>query len=82
MAWFFTYAQTVYITSGAKNQVLVYRYASSGAEGCGIRTVFMTDVPKGNNMGDMSVNVFKNQKGEYIGLAKMIYAGMNKNLQI
>jgi hypothetical protein len=71
-----TLAQTVYIASGAKNQVLVYRYASSGAEGCGIRTVFMTDVPKGNNMGDMSVNVFKNQKGEYIGLTKMIYASV------
>jgi hypothetical protein len=71
-----TLAQTVYIASGAKNQVLVYRYASSGAEGCGIRTVFMTNVPKGNNMGDMSVNVFKNQKGEYIGLTKMIYASI------
>jgi hypothetical protein len=69
-------AQTVYIASATKNQVLVYRQASTGLDGCGIRTVFMTDVPKGNNMGDMSVNVFKNQKGEYIGLTKMIYASI------
>lgn len=69
-------AQSVYIASAAKNQVLVYRYSTSGVEGCGVRTVFMTDVPKGKNMGDMSVNVFKNQKGEYIGLTKLIYSNI------
>jgi len=71
-----TIAQSVYIASAAKNQVLVYRYSSNGLDGCGIRTVFMTDVPKGNNMGDMSINVFKNQKGEFIGLTKLIYSNI------
>ena len=69
-------AQSVYIASAAKNQILVYRYSSNGVEGCGIRTVFMTDVPKGKNIGDMSVNVFKNQKGEFIGLTKLIYSNI------
>lgn len=69
-------AQSVYVASAAKNQVLVYRHSLSGVDGCGIRTVFMTDVPKGNNMGDMSVNVFKNQRGEFIGLTKLIYSNI------
>ena len=71
-----TIAQTVYIASAAKNQVLVYRHSSSGVDGCGLRTVFMTNVPKGNNMGDMSINVFKNQKCEFIGLTKLIYSNI------
>ncbi|MEI6190686.1 MAG: hypothetical protein WCP61_09730 [Chitinophagia bacterium] len=67
------FAQTVYPTEFSNNQPLVYRDANGNYNGCGVRTVFMTDVPKPTHMGDVSMNIFKLPQGQTVGMAKVGY---------
>ncbi len=67
------FAQAVYPVETSNNQPLVYRDASGSYNGCGVRTIFMTTVPSPTHMGDVSMNVFKNSRGEMIGMAKVGY---------
>lgn len=67
------FAQAIYPVDSATNQPLVYRHSSGSYNGCGVRTLFATSVPKSTHMGDISVNVFKNSQGQIIGMAKAIY---------
>ena len=68
------FCQNVYVAGGVKSQPLVYRDGSGNFYGCGIRTVFLTDVPKPTHIGDISVNIFKQKSGDVVGLAKIIYS--------
>ena len=68
------YSQNVYVASGVKSQPLVYRDKNGGYYGCGIRTVFVTDVPKPNHIGDISVNIFRQDSGNIVGLVKIMYS--------
>jgi hypothetical protein len=68
------FCQNVYVAGGVKSQPLVYRDSSGNFYGCGIRTVFLTDVPKPTHIGDISVNIFKQKSGDVVGLAKIIYS--------
>ena len=67
------FAQNVYPTKTSNNQPLVYRDSTGNYSGCGVRTVFMTDVPKQTHMGDVSMNVFKASQGQLVGMAKAGY---------
>ena len=67
------FAQNVYPTETSSNQPLVYRDSTGNYSGCGVRTVFMTDVPKPTHMGDVSMNVFKASQGQLVGMAKAGY---------
>lgn len=67
------FPQTVYPVETSNNQPLVYRYSGDSFNGCGVRTVFMTNVPTPTHMGDISMNVFKNSQGEMLGMAKAGY---------
>jgi hypothetical protein len=67
------FAQAVYPTEFSNNQPLVYRDANGNYNGCGVRTVFMTDVPKPTHMGDVSMNIFKLPQGQTVGMAKVGY---------
>jgi hypothetical protein len=69
-----SFAQNVYVIDNVKSQPLVYRNDSGGFKGCGIRTVFLTDVPRSSHVGDISVNVFKQDSGKVVGLVKIIYS--------
>ena len=69
-----SFAQNLYVVDSVKSQPLVYRNDSGGFKGCGIRTVFVTNVPKPSYVGDISVNVFKQDSGKVIGLVKIIYS--------
>jgi hypothetical protein len=69
-----SFAQNVYVIDNVKSQPLVYRNDSGGFRGCGIRTVFLTDVPRPSHIGDISVNIFKQDSGNVVGLVKIIYA--------
>lgn len=68
------HAQNLYMVDIAKNQPLVYREADGTYKGCGIRTIFMTDVPSQTHVGDISVNIFKSSNGNFMGLTKAIYS--------
>lgn len=68
------FAQNVYKPISASSIPLVYRDSSGNYDGCGIRTVFVTDVPKATHVGDFSVNVLKQKTGGVIGLTKVIYS--------
>ena len=67
-------AQNLYFVDVAKNQPLVYRDGDGSFKGCGIRTIFMTDVPSQTHVGDISVNIFKSPNGQIMGLTKAIYS--------
>jgi hypothetical protein len=67
-------AQNIYTVDIAKAQPLVYRDADGSYKGCGIRVVFITDVPTKNHLGDISMNLYLNKKGEPFGLSKAIYS--------
>lgn len=67
-------AQNLYFVDVAQNQPLVYRDSDGSFKGCGIRTVFMTDVPSQTHVGDISVNIFKSSNGQVVGLTKAIYS--------
>ena len=69
-----TFAQNVYVAESVVSQPLVYRDKNGGYDGCGIRTVFMTNVPKPSHIGDISVNIFKQNSGSIIGLVKVMYS--------
>ena len=69
-----SYGQNVYSAISAKSIPLVYRGADGNYDGCGIRTVFVTDVPKPTHVADFSVNVFRQKTGLVIGFTKMIYS--------
>lgn len=68
------FAQNIYFVDMAKNQPLIYRDADGSFKGCGIRTIFMTDVPTQTHVGDISVNIFKAANGRLMGLTKAIYS--------
>jgi len=70
---FSAFAQAVYPVETSNNQPLVYRDASGNFNGCGVRTVFVTTVPKPTHMGDVSMNVFKASQGQMMGMAKAGY---------
>ena len=67
------FSQNVYVAEG-KSQPLVYRKKTGEYYGCGIRTVFTTDVPKPYHLGDISVNIFRQDSGNVVGLVKIIYS--------
>jgi len=67
-------AQNVYSVLTAQSIPLVYRGADGKYDGCGIRTVFVTNVPKATHIGDFSVNVFRQKTGMIVGMTKMIYS--------
>lgn len=69
-----TFAQNVYVAEGVKSQPLVYRDKSGGYSGCGIRTVFVTSVPTPSHVADVSVNIFKQESGDIVGLVKIMYS--------
>ena len=70
----FAQAQNVYSALSAQSIPLVYRGADGNYDGCGIRTVFVTNVPKATHIGDFSVNVFRQKTGMVVGMTKMIYS--------
>jgi hypothetical protein len=70
---FSAFAQAVYPVETSNNQPLVYRDASGNFNGCGVRTVFVTTIPKPTHMGDVSMNVFKASQGQMMGMAKAGY---------
>jgi hypothetical protein len=67
-------AQSVYIVDAAKAQPLAYRDADGSFRGCGIRVVFVSNVPTKNHVGDVSVNLYLNKRGEPFALSKAIYS--------
>jgi hypothetical protein len=67
-------AQNVYTVDVAKAQPLVYRDADGSFRGCGIRVVFISDVPTKNHVGDISINLYLDKKGDPFGLSKAIYS--------
>lgn len=67
-------AQNIYTVDIAKAQPLVYRDADGSYKGCGIRVVFISDVPAKNHLGDVSMNLYLDKKGEPFGLSKAIYS--------
>ena len=69
-----TFAQNVYVAESVKSQPLVYRDKNGRYDGCGIRTVFVTNVPKPSHIGDISVNIFRQDSGNIIGLVKVMYS--------
>lgn len=68
------FSQNVYVIDTAKSQALVYRDDSGKFNGCGIRTVFVSDVPNSSHVGDISVNIVKQNSGNMIGLVKVMYS--------
>lgn len=75
-----SFAQNLYVVDSVKSQPLVYRNDSGGFQGCGIRSVFVTNVPKPSYLGDISVNIFKQDSGNTVGLVKIIYSSIG-NIQ-
>lgn len=67
-------AQNVYVAEEVKSQPLVYRDKNGGYFGCGIRTVFVTNVPKPTHVGDISVNIFRQDSGSIVGSVKILYS--------
>lgn len=68
------FAQNVYVAEEVKSQPLVYRDKNGGYYGCGIRSIFVTNVPKPTHVGDISVNIFRQDSGNIVGLVKIMYS--------
>lgn len=69
-------AQNVYPVEAALAQPLVYRNKGD-LNGCGLRTMFMTNVPEKSNSGELSINLFK-EKDFYFGAAKALYHRLSR----
>lgn len=66
------YGQNLHIANTVKAQPLVYRGDDGGYKGCGIRVVFMTNVPNPTSIADISINLYNPKDGQPIGLAKAL----------
>lgn len=80
------YGQNLHIANAAKAQPLVYRADDGAYKGCGIRVVFMTNIPSASSIADISINLYNPKGAQPIGLAKVLLSEFsdktNKRIEI
>jgi len=72
----FAFAQNVHEVSFAKNEPFIYQDSAGKYEGCGMRSTFLTKIPKHEYAADFSIGLFKERDGKLTGLTKMIFSAI------
>lgn len=62
--------QNLHIAGAVKAQPLIYRSDEGTHNGCGLRVVFTTNVPRTSSIADISINVYNPKGGKPLGMAK------------
>jgi hypothetical protein len=80
------YGQNLHIAGAVKAQPLIYRSDEGTHNGCGLRVVFTTNVPRTSSIADISINLYNPKGGKPLGMAKAMLSdyseGANKTIPI